>query len=120
MVMHFVLCISYIYQSDIFLMHSCIDFGLRCLHETRSSLTHAASLQEVQRERRQSLDVSHSNVVTLGNQRQRNGGSDQGHSVQKHSQQQVPLHVPCPLCPLHSICAVVVVRAVMYARRYAL
>ena len=46
------------------------------------------ALQEVQRERRES-DIGHSNVVTMGNQRQRNGTSDQSHSVQKQSQQQV-------------------------------
>ena len=52
------------------------------------------SLQEVQRETRES-DIGHSNVVTLGNQRQRNGGSDQSHTAQKQAQQQVSIQDIC-------------------------
>ena len=51
-------------------------------------------LQEVQRETREQ-NIGHSNVVTLGNQRQRNGGSDQSHTAQKQIQQQVIIQDIC-------------------------
>ena len=59
----------------------------------------SCALQEVQSERRES-DIGQSNVVTLGNQRQRNGGSEHSHAAQKQNQQQASVWDLCHLlCP---------------------
>jgi hypothetical protein len=45
--------------------------------------------QEYQQEKGREADISHSNVVTLGKPRLRNGGHEQSHTAQMHNQQQV-------------------------------